>query len=259
MSLPKILFVLFISIFCIFSISLACDPTPPPQANANATAVGIGIAGAQANANNHVVNTSLNCNHASSDQAQGQQQGQEQTALGGDGGQGGAGGAASSSSHTGDNALSNNIVERTQFNAINPTSVRIGEASKPVPQFYIQGQTEDDNFSGKRSNALQAGVTIPIAWGTGINGALFVEQQHLRDRNLHEREKHQAEMAVLCMELHKVMQSTGAEMSPELWNRCAGFEHFNNASTMKILGPHNGEMNPRQYSPHHSPYHNNLK
>lgn len=173
----------------------------------------------------------------------------------------GSSSASDSTSHTGDNTITMHTSEHTQFSPTNTSSVRIGAVSKPVPQVYIQGQTEDDYFSGKRSNAIQAGVSIPITWGTGVNGALATESQHLKDRNLHEREIHQAEMARVCMELHKYILSTGADMSPELWSRCKGFEHSNNERTNHIMegvyppGRHNQEMNERQISPHNEEYH----
>jgi hypothetical protein len=254
----KALVLVLVSLLVIFSNSFACSPSPNPSAEANA--VGIGIAGAQAN--NHVNNTALNCNHLSNEQGQQQGQIQGQTAVGGEGGKGGdSSSEASSNAYTGDNSLTNSITEKVRFEAANPMSVRIGEVSKPVSQVYFKGHSEEDSFSGDWSNAIEAGVTIPITWGTGVNSALNVEQQHLRDRNLHEREKHQGEMAQMCMTLHKYVLSTGIEMSPELWSRCSGFTHTNNERTNKLMeqippnGRHNQKMNPLQLSPHKEPYH----
>jgi hypothetical protein len=160
-----------------------------------------------------------------------------------------------SSSSVGDIHFDGRTTEHVQFAPVDSATVRIGEASKPVPQVYVQGQAEDDQFDGRRTNAFQVGVAIPITWGTGINGALAGESQRLKDQRLHERERHQAEMAEICMALHKYIMSTSEDLSPELWNRCAGFEHFNNRRTNDMMGRHNGEMNPRQYSPHHIEYH----
>jgi hypothetical protein len=162
-------------------------------------------------------------------------------------------GPATSSS--GGNVMKSYYGSRSNFTPINSPSVRIGEVSKPVPQVFTEYQRDQDPFSGDSYDAFVVGIGIPITWNTGVDKALATESQRLEDRNLHERERHQAEMAKVCMELHKYVMSTDIQLSPELWDRCKGFEHFNNAAGMKIMGPHWGEYSPNQMSPHHTKYH----
>lgn len=249
-----------------------CDP-PGPECGDNtnvAIAGAAAVAGASASADVDVNNTNLNLNanknvnvnknsvsnrvnqdqQQQQDQSQGQDQDQDQSQVAESSV---AGSGNSSNSYS--NSYESVSIDKTQFDAINPTHVSVGEVSKPVPQLYIQGQTEEDGFTGERSNAIQAGVTIPLVFGGDVNSALGSETRRLEDRVRHAREKHQAEMATLCISLHKIMKETGASISPELWERCGSYEHFNSPGTMKILGPHDGDMDPKQYSPHSEEYH----
>ena len=129
-----------------------------------------------------------------------------------------------------------------------------------MPRLYIQYQADED-YHGDIRQSGQIGVSIPITYGMGLNNAWSSEKQHLRDRNLHNREKHQADMAILCMEVHSIMERTGQTVSKELWDRCAGVEHFNNDATMKWFENKFGvrhsskpQMNKDQFSPHSESY-----
>jgi hypothetical protein len=58
------------------------------------------------------------------------------------------------------------------------------------------------------------------------------------------------------MQIHKEAMDTGTSFSKELWDQCGAYEHLNNRRTNDNMGRHDGEMDPRQYSPHHIEYHN---
>jgi hypothetical protein len=162
----------------------------------------------------------------------------------------------SSSAATGPVSVDARSSERISFAPINSAAVKIGETSKPVPQVFTAWQAEDDQFDGRRTNSFIVGGAFPITWGTGINGALATESKRLEDRNYQQRVEFQARMETICMQLHKESMDTGTAFSKELWDQCGAYEHFNNSRTNDNMGRHAGEMDPRQYSPHHIEYHN---
>lgn len=184
----------------------------------------------------------------SQDQAQNQGQHQSATAVG------------TATAKNGNNTVSNNFYEKTKFATQASDNATIGSTSRPVPRFYIEYQADEDYRGDVRQSGL-IGVSIPITYGLGLDNAWSAEKQRLRDKNLHNREKHQANIAILCMEIHSIMERTGETVSKELWERCAGVEHFNNDATMKWFEGKFGirhsakpQLNKDQFSHHSEPY-----
>lgn len=187
-----------------------------------------------------------------------------------------SGGSSSSSSNS--MRYEQYSFDRVKFTHVHPANLSIGEASKPVMQWYVQGHTEKDDFTGKRVNALQVGVSGPISWGwkDKIDKSLGTEEKRLADQVrhqeerhqlyiLHQKEHHQADMALMCIELHQMLERSNIEVSQELKQRCTAFEHMNNNATQDIIArkygqwvrhsqEKDGRENPNQVMPHTRPY-----
>jgi hypothetical protein len=143
-----------------------------------------------------------------------------------------------------------NHIERTQFRGVRFGETRVGSASKSISTFYVQGQTDDNDVLG-RTNSVQLGVAIPWDFfrsGRRVDRAMRFEVEKLEDRNTQDRVRYRADMAFICMELHKYVES--AEGNDELWTTCAGFVHNEAAERLGHMAPHNGGGSPRQLSPH---------
>lgn len=106
------------------------------------------------------------------------------------------------------------------------------------------------NMSGgydkQQGPSVLIGFTGVAPWdrAKGRKKAFKHEVEKLRQENLHDKESHQADMMIICLTLHE-MGVIHENESPELWKRCAGFEHH-----VPGEGDHNGYGNPRQVSPH---------
>ena len=114
--------------------------------------------------------------------------------------------------------------------------------------FYVTGGYDEAGY-----NSINLGIAIPFGGsGNTTSSAMKAAYQSLLDRNLHEREVHQAQMAQMCMQLHQMItiaKLDGKQLSPELWNRCYTYEHHF-PDENGPLPPHNGDWNPQQVSPH---------
>lgn len=215
-------------------------------------------------------------------QLQGQLQGQSQSIEAGavinnNTVEGGTGGSVAEGAVKNDNSNSNvnNVsttsnyynVNRTTFSSQRLGEVRVGNASKSVSTFSVQVQQDEDDFMG-RSHSINMGVTVPIIFGKTkrtVNSAMGYEAQRMEDRNLHLRETHQAHMAEECVRLHTYVKAIRGRVerdsadgivevmrtdSPELWARCASYEHLPTAEDKGLVKRHSTEGVDTPYSSH---------
>lgn len=116
----------------------------------------------------------------------------------------------------------------------------VGRVCKATNALVITGQY--DEVTG---NSINVGVLIPFGGGgKTTKSAMNTEAQILATELLHTKEKHQAEMAEICMALHKLVVLRGPG-SAELFTRCEDFIHHIGAN-----GAHAGHGHPQQVSPH---------
>lgn len=154
----------------------------------------------------------------------------------------------STSSYTDADRFNYNVYERARFQSMRFGKNCVGTVCESTPNFYIQGQIDSID------SPIQIGVAIPFTLGYNpTRSAMKTEAQYLIDRNLYERERHQADMAEICINLHTFVQRVDPAVaqafvahSTELWNRCAGFTHGASAN----IKPHNQHGNPNQISSH---------
>lgn len=143
--------------------------------------------------------------------------------------------------------------EKAQFNAARMGNSCIGSACESTSSVYIQGQHDEHMGS-----AIQLGVVIPFTFGgSSVRKAMRTEAEYLlirneveTEKNLRLRERHQADMAGMCLELHKVAMFTEAGMPLELKTRCAQFEHNENVIRLRQFPNHGAGYSDRQVSPH---------
>ena len=120
----------------------------------------------------------------------------------------------------------------------------VGTACQATSSFFITGSR--DEVTG---NSINIGVAIPFGGGSStVTRSMQYESQKLRDRNRQDRERHQAEMALLCMQLHELTRISKGK-SPELWNRCYSYIPHDHHIESGQARPHK-DYTERQVSPH---------
>ena len=166
----------------------------------------------------------------------------------------------------------NNVINHSEFNQYD----RIQHPSPQTSSNCINGvckATSAISFTGGydewTGNSVNVGLVIPFGGGgRATDRAMRIAAQDLAQASVRAEEKHQADMATLCMGLHQIMRQVGIDKpmayddpnsdTPtyssasirgrnDLWARCAGFEHLSGA-----YPGHNGRGDPRQVSPHSS-------
>ena len=138
-------------------------------------------------------------------------------------------------------------INRVQHVNPNSASNCIGTVCRATNSVVITGQYDEVTGS-----SLNVGVVFPFGGGGKVTDrAMGLEADRMQDRNRQERERHQGEMAKVCMILHEQMSIT-PEDSPELWDRCFAYTPFTN-HTHKVdrTRPHVADGNlGHQASPH---------
>lgn len=135
--------------------------------------------------------------------------------------------------------------ERIQHIVGSTNSNCIGTVCRATTALTITG-----GYDEMTGNSVNIGVVIPLGGSAKTtNGAMNVEYQYMQDRNLRAKERHQGEMAQMCMLLHEQLNIT-PEKSPELWDRCYAYVPHKNHVATGVAHPHNGDENPFQASPH---------
>ena len=139
-------------------------------------------------------------------------------------------------------------VNRVQHVAPRSASNCIGTVCRATNAVIVTGQYDD--VTG--GSSINLGVVFPFGGGSkATDRAMNLEADRLYDRNRQMKERHQGEMAQMCMILHEQMSLT-PEDSPELWGRCFAYTPFTN-HTHKVARtrPHVADGNlKRQASPH---------
>ena len=138
-------------------------------------------------------------------------------------------------------------INRVQHVNPNSASNCIGTVCRATNSVVVTGQY--DEMTG---GSVNVGVVFPFGGGGKVTDrAMGLEADRMQDRNRQERERHQGEMAQVCMVLHEQMSIT-PEDSPELWGRCFAYTPFT-GHTHKVsrTRPHVADGNlERQASPH---------
>lgn len=181
-------------------------------------------------------------------QTQQQQQQQQQTSTSSSTSNGGTGygyGGSAAGNYTN---VESNYQDRIQHTPIPMGQNCINGVCDATNTFYVTGGHDE-----RGGNSINLGIAIPFGGsGDTTSGAMKAAHQRLVDNNRQIRERHQAEMAQLCMGLHQMItiaKVDGKQLSPELWERCYAYEHHF-PDEKGPLPPHNGDWNPQQASPH---------
>jgi hypothetical protein len=146
-----------------------------------------------------------------------------------------------------------NMNETRQFVAFQP-----GIAQHSIGETTVSVGTCGGNIGAVHDKGLGNGygATAGCMWVPGQGDALE-KAQRMQDFKLHamkidllhSQESHQAEMMATCLQVLHVLGTIEQDKSPELWERCSGFEHHH-PTTSGPVGKHNGYGDPRQVSPH---------
>lgn len=182
-------------------------------------------------------------------------------------------GAVSNSNNIHEGAFQNSVelnnYERIQHVVPQSSQNCVRGTCAATSSFVITG-----GYDEATGNSVNLGVVIPFGGGSGMTTKAMkyqthqinMENVHLRQQMLHERESHQAQMVSMCVQMHKMLSRVEGNTdkhvvlvddthvrtdytrrdSNDIWARCAGFQHLPGA-----VGKHGDFGGDRaQYMPH---------